>query len=270
MSDSKPVIGLVGSPNSEGRTNELVRACLAGAMEAGATVELIQLSEHRVKPCQDCRNWVCKEEVKCSFKDEAFEFLSEKLKGAGGLVLGSPVYWWDTSGLVMYLMLKMFRVLAMTAPLAGMPALGVAIAGGTGSGQVTALRPIYNLFEMMNMRPLEPLPVTRFNWTEALTRAGELGAELGSMAQERRPFADYAERLATYNELPYLGLDHYGERRLLACQATAALPEEKRGPALSGLARAEKLAAAGRKAEAMAEVNQAYQYGFEVFGEGQN
>ena len=59
MQQSKIVLGIVGSPNPEGRTNQLVLAALKGATEAGATTELIQLSEYVVEACKDCLPWVC-------------------------------------------------------------------------------------------------------------------------------------------------------------------------------------------------------------------
>lgn len=48
------VLGLVGSPNPKGRTNELVSAALEGASKAGAATELIQMADHVVAACQDC------------------------------------------------------------------------------------------------------------------------------------------------------------------------------------------------------------------------
>jgi hypothetical protein len=65
----------------------------------------------------------------------------------------------------------MFRVYAMTAPFHGLPAFGIAIAGGTGNGLVSGLRPVYHYFQMMGMRAIEPLPVTRFNFNAAMQRA---------------------------------------------------------------------------------------------------
>jgi hypothetical protein len=53
MEDSKIVLGIVGSPNPEGRTHQLVMAALKGAAEAGATIELVQLSEYVVEACKD-------------------------------------------------------------------------------------------------------------------------------------------------------------------------------------------------------------------------
>ena len=77
MTSQNYVLGIVGSPNPEGRTNELVTAALIGAKQAGAETELIQMSDHVVAPCKDCLPWVCLTNLKCSYKDEAYEFLSE-------------------------------------------------------------------------------------------------------------------------------------------------------------------------------------------------
>ena len=58
------VLGLVGSPNKEGRTNQLVKAALEGAATAGATVELLQMADHVVDACKDCLPWVCQTNLK--------------------------------------------------------------------------------------------------------------------------------------------------------------------------------------------------------------
>ena len=96
----------------------------------------------------------------------------------------------------------MFRVYARSAPLQGLPALGLSIAGGTGNGLVSGLRPVYHFFQVMQMRAIEPVPATRFNFKDALKRAGELGAELASMVNSRTPFKGVEERLVWYDSLP--------------------------------------------------------------------
>ena len=110
MGEKGVVLGIVGSPNREGRTNELVTAALESAAQAGAPTELVQMSDHVVAACKDCLPWVCMDEQKCTYEDEAFEYLSQKVLNCGALILGTPVYWWDTSGMVKYFILKMFRV----------------------------------------------------------------------------------------------------------------------------------------------------------------
>jgi len=261
MEDNKIVVGIVGSPNPEGRTNQLVIAALKGASEAGATTELIQLSEYVVAACKDCLPWGCADKLTCSFEDKAFEFLSQKILGCGALVLGTPVYWWDTSGLIKYLILKMFRVYARSAPLQGLPAFGLAIAGGTGNGLISGLRPVYHFFHMLQMRALEPVPATRFNFNQALTRAAELGGQIAGMTKNRSPFKGLEERLVWYDNLPYLGLSLAGERRLLADLVALEAAEKMGCEALSGLARSDALAAAGRNVDYLSEATQVYEAG---------
>jgi NAD(P)H-dependent FMN reductase len=259
------VLGLVGSPNRDGRTFQMVTAALEGAAKAGASVELVQMADHVVEACKDCLPWECKDTLKCKYDDPAFEYLSEKLLHCGALVLGTPIYWWDTTGMVRYLVLKMFRVYARSAPLAGLPAFGIGIAGGTGNGLVSGLRPVYHFFQMLQMRALEPLPVTRFNWTAALRRARELGAALAGMASARHPFAGLEERLLWYDRLPYLGLTRAGERRLLAALTTAALPETADPAIPRGLAQADAFAARGEHLRALQEITRTYEAGFRAF-----
>ncbi len=265
MEQSKIVLGIVGSPNPEGRTNQLVLAALKGAAEAGATTELIQLSEYVVAACKDCLPWVCADKLKCTYEDEAFEFLSQKILNCGALVLGTPVYWWDTSGLVKYLILKMFRVYARTAPLQGLPAFGLAIAGGTGNGLISGLRPVYHFFHMLQMRALEPVPATRFNFNQALTRAVELGGQIAGMTKNRDPFKGLEERLVWYDNLPYLGLSLAGERRLLADLVALEAAEEMSTDVLSGLALSDAFTAAGRGVDSLSEATQVYEAGVRAF-----
>ena len=201
------VVGIVGSPNRDGRTNQLVVAALRGAEQAGAPTELIHMADHVVSACKDCLPWVCASAKKCSYEDHAFEYLSDTVMGCGALILGTPIYWWDTSGMVRYFFLKMFRVFARSAPLQGLPAFGIGVAGGTGNGLVTGLRPVYEFFQIMQMRALEPLPVTRFNFDACVRKAGQLGSELAGMAGKRAPFASLEERLQWYDDLPYRNLE---------------------------------------------------------------
>ena len=265
MASEGVVLGLVGSPNPDGRTNRMVSAALEGAARAGASVELIQMSEHVPDACKDCLLWECARNGRCSFDDAAFEHLAEKVLGCGALVLGTPVYWWDTTGMVKYLILKMFRIYAPSAPLQGLPALGIGVAGGTGNGLVSGLRPVYHFFQMMQMRAIEPLPVTRFNIDAAAMRAAELGGELAAMAKARQAFAGLEDRLLWYDALPYINLSRDDERRLLAAQTVEALPADADPSIARGLARADALLAQGRALESLTEVTRVYSAGVKAF-----
>ena len=263
------VLGLVGGPNRKGRTFEVVSAALEGAASTGAKVELVQMSDHVVAACQDCEPWKCVTERRCQFPDASFEYLTDKLFHCGALVLGTPVYWWDTSAMVKYLILKMFRVHAGSGPLAGLPTIGIGVAGGSGNGLVAGLRPVYHFFQMMQMRALDPLPVTRFDWKSAIARATEQGAELASMLDERHPFASLEERLLWYDNLPYLGMSRAAERRLLAALTTEALPDD----AIPGLdrllAQADHEAAAGRSLDSLKTTTAVYEATMKAFESAQ-
>jgi multimeric flavodoxin WrbA len=265
MTEKDIVLGLVGSPNPDGRTNRLVKAALEGAAMVGAATELIQMSEYVVEGCKDCLPWVCAENHKCTYEDEAFELLSTKVLSCGALILGTPVYWWDTSAMVKYFILKMFRVFARSAPLQGLPAFGISIAGGTGNGLVSGLRPVYHFFQVMQMRALEPLPATRFNFGETEAHAKEMGGRIAAMRHERHPFSGLEERLLWYDQLPYLGLSRAEERRLLADLTDLALSEEQSGRVASSLARADLLAAAGDRMGSMIEITKSYEAGKKAF-----
>ena len=237
----------------------MVEAALRGAAKAGARVELVQLADHRVEACRDCVASDCAETLACAFSDVSLEYLAEKLTDCGALVLGTPIYWWDTSALVHLLILKMFRVFARSGCLAGLPALGIGVAGGTGNGLVSGLRPVYHLFQMQQMRALEPIPATRFNWEWAISRAEEQGVLLASMAGGRRPFGGLEERLAWYDGLPYLGMSRGAERRLLAALTVMAAGEAAPADVARLLAEAEALTAAGEGTEALRRATAVYE-----------
>jgi len=276
------ILGLVGSPNREGRTYQLVLAALEAGAEAGACTELVQMADHVVGPCRDCLPWVCRTNLRCTYEDPAFDYLREKILNCDGLVLGTPVYWWDTSAMVRYLFLKMFRVYASSAPSRGLPALGITVAGGGGNGLISALRPVYHFFQVMQMRAIEPVPVNRFNFDAALQRARVQGARLASLAQERHPFAraderylppdsppfvaGLEERLLWYDSLPYLGESRRDERRLVAQMAVHALGSTAPPDLSQGLLAADLAAAEGRHLEAMWETTRVYEAAVRLLG----
>ena len=266
MSGEKVLLGLVGSPNPEGLTNQLVSAALDGAADEGATVEKIQMSECVVDACKDCLPWVCQSNLKCTYEDKNFEMLSEKILSCGGLVLGTPVYFWDTSAIVKYLVLKMFRIFAMSGPLNGLPALGLAIAGGSGSGLISGLKPVYHFFQMMQMRAIDPVPSTRFDFGQALLRATEQGRRIAKMIETREPFKAWEERLIHYDALPYIGDDNATEMRLVAALASEAVDDDRRAEIKGDLARADILETSGRRLESLTETLKVYQSSAGLFG----
>jgi len=83
------VVGIVGSPRAEGNTELLVREALRAAEEQGAEVEVITLWDKEIKPCDACLS--CRKTKECRIKDD-FPQIFEKMVGADGIIIGSPVY----------------------------------------------------------------------------------------------------------------------------------------------------------------------------------
>ena len=95
----KKVIGINASPRKNGNTATMIRSALEGAKAAGAETEFVQLSELTFTGCKSC--FGCKlldspKFGKCGLKDDLSEVL-EKVLAADAVVIGSPVYFGDTS-----------------------------------------------------------------------------------------------------------------------------------------------------------------------------
>lgn len=214
--------GFVGSPNRDGRTAAIVREALLGAEEQGAEVEMVYLSEHDIGQVPDCH--VEHREGMDEGPDDEFRALSLMLESSDAVVIGSPVYWSTITSCVRALLTRKLRVEMGEGPTAGMPCLGIVVAGGSGNGLVEAMKPLYLLFEKLRWRPLDSFPVTRFNWDRALAFAHGSGRDLAAMADRRRPIP--LEMVWTfYNDLRYRNFDRMDERKLLADLIVGSLPE---------------------------------------------
>jgi len=84
------VIGLNASPKGkDSNTLRLVNAVLAGAKEAGAETELVDIYTLRIEHCTACGTCYAKGE--CTLLDD-FPDLFESMLDADGIVLGAPNY----------------------------------------------------------------------------------------------------------------------------------------------------------------------------------
>lgn len=91
------ILGIVGSARKGGNTDTVVDAILTSSKECGAQVEKIYLSDLDFKGCIGCGS--CEKDMKCILKDDMQEVYS-KINKADGLVLGSPTYFYNVSGLM--------------------------------------------------------------------------------------------------------------------------------------------------------------------------
>ena len=215
MDEERTVLAIVGSPRGEeGTSYALAHAVLRGAQEAGAATRTLLLAEEEMKHCIHCGH-SCFSDGECAVDSDATE-RSALINEASALILAAPVYCWQPNALTCMLFDK-YRIADgtwMGAVANGRPALGIAVAGGSGTGVFPALQSIYGWLCVWRYRPLDPLPVTRFNLVQSISEAPGIGARLAEMTQD--PWDDTAELMRAYDELKYLSYRRIDEFEWLA------------------------------------------------------
>jgi multimeric flavodoxin WrbA len=89
------VIGIVGSRRKKGNTFNIVNQVLKSSKENGAEVQLINLSDYKIKPCLGCEG--CRDSFNCVINDD-FNKIISLIQESDGIVMGSPTYWYNVSG----------------------------------------------------------------------------------------------------------------------------------------------------------------------------
>jgi multimeric flavodoxin WrbA len=158
---------ITASPNADGLTAACGRAALNGIEQIGKTGEIADLSAMKIQPCLVCGDgWgECLHKHRCIIAD-GFSALQKKLKTAEGIVLVTPVYWWQPSERMKYFCDRLRRCEALKGEgsiLHGKKINIVAAAGGTGNGTVTCLEYLEQWCRHLGAVPFERLGVTRFN-----------------------------------------------------------------------------------------------------------
>jgi len=84
----KKVIGLLGSPLSEGNTARLLERALQGAGDAGCETETIRVATLSFEACMEMM--FCREHETCIMDDD-MQAMYVKLKDMDGLIIATPV-----------------------------------------------------------------------------------------------------------------------------------------------------------------------------------
>ena len=247
------ILGIVGSPRKEGRTNTLIDAALEGAAQGGAETQKLYLVDYAIKPFTGSGG---------AEQGSAFcpAELSERCEAADALVVGAPVYYGDINGLT-----KDFMDSVRIRNSNGKPALGFAIAGGSGKGLLSGVQSIYHWFYHRQMRAIDPCPVSRFNLQSALKSLRASGERLVELAQAPEPFPGerrddrWADVLAYYATIAYLSRDPVDEFLMLARHLIAVSTSDQVGEALRELGQAYALIEQGKRSEAGRHAVRAYE-----------
>jgi len=120
------LLGVNGSPR-KGNSQRMLEEVLKGAEGAGAKTELLLLRELDIAHCDGCDS--CIETKECKLKDD-FQQLLEKLVEADAIVLSTPTYFDNMSG-IMKDMVDRSNCLYATRQLKGKKGYAV-VSGGQG------------------------------------------------------------------------------------------------------------------------------------------
>ena len=249
------VIGIVGSPRKNGRTNSLVQAALDGAESRDVDTKKVYLVDYNIRSFTGLGGSV-----------EAFKYCPEELsklcEDSDAIILGAPVYWGDINGLTKNFM----DTVKITIPNSNSkPALGMAIAGGSGKGLISGVQSIYHFFYHKQMRGIDPTPVSRFNFDEALEQLKKSGANLADISKKASPFSGktanerWPEVLAYYTSLRFLNSDPLDEFIMLSNQLVKISKGNKVEEAKAELEKAMTLILEGKRAEAAIYAVRSYQ-----------
>ncbi|MFH1228287.1 MAG: flavodoxin family protein [Planctomycetota bacterium] len=120
------IIGISTSGRLNGNTSRLVKRCLEKAAELGAQTEFIWAGNKKLAYCTACEH--CMKTGECIIKDDYQEIMN-KVLDADGLVMGTPNYAFNMSGLMKTIYDRSHCLLYYRRKLAGKYAIGISVGG---------------------------------------------------------------------------------------------------------------------------------------------
>src|SRR5512137_2974595 len=86
----RKVLGILGSPCTDGNTAELLDAVLEGARAKGAETERIDLARLNIHPCLECGG--CESGISCTKTHDDMNSIYAKIRQVDAIVVASPIF----------------------------------------------------------------------------------------------------------------------------------------------------------------------------------
>jgi multimeric flavodoxin WrbA len=179
------VLCVEASARADGLTATVAKACLAGAEEAGAETEFVQLKGLKLERCRMCdpEGWgLCLSEGRCVIEDD-LAGLVEKIRSADGLVMATPVYYSDLSESLKTFLDRFRRISGgKERKLKDKPTVIIAAAGGSGNGTTHCLFQLERTMQILGAFVLDSIPAAQRNRDYKSEVARLAGRALGRKA----------------------------------------------------------------------------------------
>lgn len=91
------ILAINGSHRKGKNTAAMLNLVLEEARAGGAEAELLEITDYTIKPCSSCNG--CLRRLSCSIQDD-MQVIAEKMLGADAIIIGSPVYFGNVTGLL--------------------------------------------------------------------------------------------------------------------------------------------------------------------------
>ena len=88
------IIAFLGSPRKDGNSALLLKETIRGIGESGLKVQIFNLNEMNISPCQSCGG--CEDTGVCIFNDD-MALIRDEIREASRIILASPIYFFGVS-----------------------------------------------------------------------------------------------------------------------------------------------------------------------------
>jgi multimeric flavodoxin WrbA len=168
------VLGINGSPRSEGNSAYALRFALSWLEEAGLSTRTIALAGRNIHPCLGC--WACRE-GDCVHDDDMEEILGA-MRECRCLLLASPVYMGMVTGQMKVMMDRSVALRVRSGfELSGKIGAGIACGGFRNGGQELTLQNMHTYFLQQDMAAVADGP--RFSHSGATIVGSAAEDEVG-------------------------------------------------------------------------------------------
>ncbi|NVM36550.1 MAG: flavodoxin family protein [Candidatus Lokiarchaeota archaeon] len=191
------VMGISGTPRTNGNSEILLRYALKPFENNGWNVKIFLLSELTIKPCNACES--CRETGTCIINDD-MQRIYDAFQWCNAIIISSPVYFLNVSAQLHSILDRHYAVDA-EKPLEGKVGGAIAVGGGTTGGQTITLNTIYTWMlscgiicvpgELFGVKAVAGKPGDILNQENQLKQAEILGSNILKVTTELKEITGF-------------------------------------------------------------------------------